>query len=140
MHEDTGRLTVTRDYDYPPPRVPNAVSAENNKDTDLTHLAARKLELDAGLSFLRAAAATAPSDKEPLDGGNAGPRKTGTQQANGTKPNAPVSSRKALHQTVPLPKSNISGGAEGASSASARGRSESPGRTAAAQVWDWPGQ
>ncbi|CAM9466188.1 unnamed protein product [Ectocarpus fasciculatus] len=104
-------------------------------DTDLTHLTARKLELDAGLSFLRAAAATtAPSDKEPLDDSNAGPRKTGTKQASGNKPSAPVSSRKALHQTLPLPKSNISGGTEGASAASARGRSESPGKTAAAQA------
>ncbi|CBJ33221.1 calmodulin-like myosin-light chain [Ectocarpus siliculosus] len=103
-------------------------------DTDLTHLTARKLELDAGLAFLRAAAATAPSDKKTLDGSDPGPRKTGTQQASATKPNGPVASRKAVHQTLPLPKSNISGGTEGASAVSARGRSESPGRTAAAQA------
>lgn len=134
-----GRLTVTRDTTIPSLACPMPFP-ENNKDTDLTHLTARKLELDAGLAFLRAAAATAPSDKKTLGGSNPGPRKTGTKQASATKPNAPVASRKAVHQTLPLPKSNISGGTEGASAASARGRSESPGRTAAAQVWERPGQ
>lgn len=49
------------------------------QDADLTHLAARKLELDAGLSFLRAAAAAAceTKPKPPLEDGNSRVGKNG---------------------------------------------------------------
>ncbi|CAM9744831.1 unnamed protein product [Scytosiphon promiscuus] len=104
-------------------------------DTDLTHLAARKLELDAGLSFLRAADAATSTQKPnpPNKGGIAGPSKSGAQRERSTVA-TPLSARRSGHQTLPTPRGRSSERSGQPALATPRRRSESPARTAAAQA------
>lgn len=124
-----------------------------HKDTDLTHLAARKLELDAGISFLRAATADSKANPRPVvdNGGSAAAASDPRQKAaprvssSNSRVMTPFSEKQSPHhQTLPVPAGTSSGargdGGEEAAIAAGRGRSESPGKYEMAQVGRRVGQ
>eukprot|EP00903_Cladosiphon_okamuranus_P006300 g6178.t1 len=106
-------------------------------ETDLTHLAARKLELDAGLSFLRAAAAaaTATSANVTVADGIPKPPNKGTTQSASSRAIVPFSAKQRPHEALLQTTGGSSGDAGKEAVAAGKGRAdESSGRTAVTQA------